>query len=70
MNCNWIAATVELLRKTVNNLEKKNIELKNDILDLTTKLNGEIINELFYVTRLKESEFHIQSPNGWNNWHW
>jgi hypothetical protein len=48
----------------VNNLEKKNIELKNDILDLTTKLNGEIINELFYVTRLKESEFHFQSPNG------
>ncbi|XP_046458980.1 uncharacterized protein LOC124205578 [Daphnia pulex] len=34
-----LKATVELLRKTVNNLEKKNIELRTDILDLTTKLN-------------------------------
>ncbi len=39
---NLIAATLELFRTTVNNLEKKNIELRNDLIDTRTNLNKKL----------------------------
>ncbi len=39
---NLIAAILELFRTTVNNLEKKNIELRNDLIDTRTNLNKKL----------------------------
>jgi hypothetical protein len=39
---NLIAATLELFRTTVNNLEQKNIELRNDLIDTRTNLNKKL----------------------------
>ncbi len=48
-SCNWIAATTELLTKTVNNLVKTNTELRNvqselsnTRIDMTDKFKGNI----------------------------
>ncbi|XP_046458981.1 hatching enzyme-like isoform X1 [Daphnia pulex] len=37
-----LEATLELFRTTVNNLEKKNIELRNDLIDTRTNLNTKL----------------------------
>ncbi|XP_046637955.1 uncharacterized protein LOC124316198 isoform X2 [Daphnia pulicaria] len=37
-----LKATLELLKTTVNNLEKKNIELRNDLIDTRTNLNKKL----------------------------
>ena len=39
---NWILDTIEVLRKTVNNLETTNSELRNDLIETQTNFNKKL----------------------------
>jgi hypothetical protein len=59
------SATSNVLETATTNLASTRTELSNTnsvVADLTTKLNGKIRNELFYMTRLKEFEFLFRKP--------
>jgi hypothetical protein len=59
--------TKKELETAKTNLASTRTELgstKSAVADLVTKLNGKnILNELFYKTRLKELNFILNSPN-------